>query len=80
MKFKVGDLIHDRDFPEDGFALVLEVREPDRRNKHWEMENCYRCYELTTQKINWYHIGYVEQECAFVTVDTKCPGEKNSHG
>ena len=32
MKFKVGDLIYDRDFPEDGYALIIEVREPNRKN------------------------------------------------
>ena len=80
MKFKVGDLIYDKEFPEDGFALVLEVREPrNRRGKWWKEENGYRCLEALTGNINWYTIGYIEVDCAMVT-DIKCPGEKDIDG
>ena len=76
MKFKVGDLIFDRDFPEDGMALVLEVKEPDKRLKYWKEENGYRCYEVVSDMINWYTVGYIEEECEMVKADTNCPGLK----
>ncbi len=77
MKFKIGDLIYDKDFPEDGMALVIEVREPkNRRGRWWKMENGYRCLETLTGKTNWYTVGYVEEECEMVKADTNCPGLK----
>jgi len=80
MKFKVGDLIYDKDFPEDGMALVIEVRKVDRRYKHWRDNNGYRCLETLTGKTNWYTVGYIEEECEWAKTDTKCPGLNDSKG
>jgi len=74
-------LIYDKDFPEDGLALVIEVREPkNRRGRWWKMENGYRCLETLTGKTNWYTVGYVEEECEMVKADNKCPGLSGSKG
>ena len=81
MKFKIGDLLYDRDFPEDGFALVVEVKEPkSRRGRWWKNANGYRCYETLTGKYAWHTIGYIEEECEMVKVDKKCPGQNDSKG
>ena len=75
MKFKVGDLIYDKDFPEEGYALIIEVHRPkNRRGKWWKKEPGYRCLEAHTGQTNWYTIDYIEEECAMVEADNKCPG------
>ena len=81
MKFKIGDLIYDRDFPEDGYALIIEVREPrNRRGRWWKGEDGYRCLEAHTGKTHWFTIAYIEEECAMVKADKKCPGQKSTDG
>ena len=67
MRFKVGDLIYDREHPEEGCALVIEVKEPrNRRGKWWKGVLGYRCLETLTGRIEWYTIGYIEDDCRIV--------------
>ena len=76
MKFNVGDLIRDRDFPEEGMALIIEVKRPLRVGKWWRRAEGYRCLEVRTGETNWYTIDYIEEECEMVKADTNCPGLK----
>ncbi len=56
---KVGDLIRDKRWPEDGYAIIVEIG--DRRKR-----SPYRLYCSDTGVIAWFGKDYVEQECEVV--------------
>ena len=56
---KVGDLIRDKRWPEDGWAIITEIK--DRRKK-----NPYRLYCFDNGEDNWFEKDYVEQECEVI--------------
>ncbi len=44
---KVGDLITDKRFPEDGTAIIVAMK--DRRHKF-----CYKLYCTSTGQVEWF--------------------------
>ena len=56
---KVGDLITDEQYPDDGVALVLEVG--DRRRE----SDVYRV--LAPKGVMWLNKGYVEYQCRLLS-------------
>lgn len=54
---KVGDLIYDKEYPEDGRALIVEVG--DRRKR-----NPYRA--LMNHGLHWLQKTYVEDVCEVI--------------
>ena len=56
---QVGDLIRDKRWREDGWAIIVEIK--DRRKK-----NPYRLYCFNNGKDYWFEKDYVEQECEVI--------------
>ena len=56
---KIGDLITDRRFPEDGTAIIVAVK--DRRHKF-----CYKLYCTGTGQVEWFPKDYVEYQCIVI--------------
>jgi len=56
---KVGDLIRDKRWPEDGYAVIIEIG--DRRKR-----NPYRLYCFDNGMDAWFGKDYVEQECEVI--------------
>jgi uncharacterized membrane protein len=60
---KIGDLIRDRDFPEYGCALIVQIRRPFNAGRYCEI------YLMVgpTGKLNWYQKAYIEEECEVIS-------------
>jgi len=56
---KIGDLIRDRRFPEDGTAIIVATK--DRRHKF-----CYKLYCTDTGNVEWFAKDYVEIACIVI--------------
>ena len=56
---KVGDLIRDRRFPEDGYAIIIEIK--DRRCR-----SPYKLYCTDTGNVDWFAKDYVEIACIVI--------------
>ena len=56
---KVGDLIRDRRFPEDGTAVIVEIG--DRRKK-----KPYKLYCTDNGQVDWFAKDYVEIACIVI--------------
>jgi hypothetical protein len=60
---KVGDLIRDKRWPEDGYAVIISIG--DKRTK-----NPYRVYCNDLGRIQDFPKDYVEQECEVINERT----------
>ena len=56
---KVGDLIRDRRFPEDGYAIIVYIG--DKRGK-----TPYKLYCINNENADWFAKNYVEKQCIVV--------------
>ena len=56
---KVGDLIRDNRFPEDGTAIIVYIG--DRRQRL-----CYKLYCTDTGNVDWFPKDYVEHQCIVI--------------
>jgi hypothetical protein len=56
---KVGDLIRDHRFPEDGTAIIVYIG--DRRQRL-----CYKLYCTDTGNVDWFPKDYVEHQCIVI--------------
>ena len=56
---KVGDLIRDKRFPDDGTAIIIAMK--DRRHKF-----CYKLYCTDNGQVEWFAKTYVEQQCIVI--------------
>jgi len=58
MKFKVGDLIRDKEHPEDGTAIIVEIRKGRLQP--------YRLYCTINSRLDWFPAHYVEKSCEVI--------------
>jgi hypothetical protein len=59
MKYKVGDLIRDKRWPEDGYAVIISIG--DRRTK-----TPYRVYCIDLDILESFPKDYIEQDCVVI--------------